>query len=52
MFGRVYAAAAVLSKENNEDFNQEYFRDSKKITSAKKIVKTAEYIKEKAVACR
>jgi ribonuclease HII len=50
MFGRVYAAAAVLPKENNDDFSHEDFRDSKKITSAKKLAKTAEYIKEKALA--
>ena len=49
MFGRVYAAAVVLPK-NREDFNYDDLRDSKKITSSKKLNDTAEYIKENAQA--
>ena len=50
MFGRVYAAAVILPKHNDETFSHEDFRDSKKFTSAKKLTKIAEYIKEKAIA--
>ena len=49
MFGRVYAAAVVLPK-NREDFEYDDLRDSKKITSSKKLNKIAEYIKENAQA--
>jgi ribonuclease HII len=49
MFGRVYAAAVILPKEN-ERFNHEDLRDSKKISSTKKINKIAEYIKKHAQA--
>jgi ribonuclease HII len=49
MFGRVYTAAVVLPKEN-EIFNHEDLRDSKKITSFKKLNKIAEYIKENAIS--
>lgn len=49
MFGRVYAAAVVLPK-NREDFIYDDLRDSKKITSSKKLNNTAEYIKENAQA--
>ena len=50
MFGRVYAGAVILPRENNEDFSHEDLRDSKKITSDKKLTKIAEYIKEHAIA--
>ena len=50
MFGRVYAAAVILPKNNDEVFSHEDFRDSKKFTSAKKLAKIAEYIKENAIA--
>jgi len=50
MFGRVYAAAVILPKQNDESFSHEDFRDSKKFTSSKKLEKIAEYIKEKAIA--
>ena len=51
MFGRVYAAAVILPKENDKDkFSHEELRDSKKITSSKKLEKTAAYIKENAIA--
>ena len=48
MFGRVYAAAAVLPK--TDDYNHELMKDSKRFTSEKKIKEAADYIKEKAVA--
>ena len=47
LFGRVYTAAVVLPKDNT--FNHELMRDSKKITSKKKIKELAEYIKEHAI---
>ena len=47
LFGRVYTAAVVLPKDNT--FNHELMRDSKKITSKKKIKQLAEYIKENAI---
>ena len=47
LFGRVYTAAVVLPKDNT--FNHELMRDSKKITSKKKIKELAEYIKENAI---
>jgi ribonuclease HII len=50
MFGRVYAAAAILPKENSDTFSHEELRDSKKIKSAKKLANLAEYIKENAIA--
>ena len=49
MFGRVYVAAVILPKEN-EIFSHEELRDSKKFTSLKKLNKTADYIKENAIA--
>ena len=48
LFGRVYTAAVVLPKDNS--FDHELMRDSKKITSKKKIKQLAEYIKGNAVA--
>lgn len=48
MFGRVYAAAAVLPK--SDDFKHELMKDSKKFSSEKKIKEAADYIKENAVA--
>ena len=48
LFGRVYTAAVVLPKDNR--FNHELMRDSKKITSKKKIKEIAEYIKANAIA--
>lgn len=48
MFGRVYAAAAVLPK--TDDYNHELMKDSKRFTSEKKIKEAADYIKENAVA--
>lgn len=51
MFGRVYAAAVVLPKINSTDtFVHEELRDSKKITSQKKLNALADYIKENATA--
>ena len=49
MFGRVYTAAVVLPK-NNEDFDHSDLKDSKKFTSKKKIQKLADYIKDNAIA--
>jgi len=46
MFGRVYAAAAILPK----DFDHSQMKDSKKFHSKKKIVQVAEYIKSHAIA--
>ena len=48
MFGRVYAAAVVLPKDDS--FKHEDMKDSKKFSSEKKINKTADYIKENATA--
>ena len=48
LFGRVYTAAVVLPKDNT--FNHELMRDSKKITSKKKIKEISEYIKANAIA--
>lgn len=48
MFGRVYAAAVVLPKDDS--FNHYEMKDSKKFSSEKKINKTADYIKENAIA--
>lgn len=43
LFGRLYVAAVVLPKDGSFDFSQ--IRDSKKITSKKKIAEIAEYIR-------
>ena len=48
LFGPVYTAAVVLPKDNG--FNHELMRDSKKITSKKKMKEIAEYIKANAIA--
>lgn len=48
MFGRVYAAAAVLPK--TDEFKHELMKDSKKFTSEKKILEAYNYIKENALA--
>ncbi len=48
MFGRVYAAAAVLPK--GDEYNHELMKDSKKFSSEKKIKEAADYIKENALA--
>ena len=48
MFGRVYAGAVVLPKDDS--FNHWAMKDSKKFTSKKKIEEVAEYIKQKAIA--
>lgn len=54
LFGRVYTAAVVLPcplTENEENgFQYNLMKDSKKFHSAKKINEVAEYIKENAVA--
>jgi ribonuclease HII len=48
MFGPVYAAAVVLP-ENDPEFPYKDMKDSKRFSSAKKIAKVADIIKEKAV---
>jgi ribonuclease HII len=48
MFGRVYAGAAVLPKD--ESFDHSLMKDSKKFHSKKKIEQVAEYIKANALA--
>ena len=48
MFGRVYAGAVVLPKDDS--FNHWAMKDSKKFTSKKKIEEVAEYIKQNAIA--
>ena len=48
LFGRLYVAAVVLPKDGSFDFSQ--IRDSKKITSKKKIEEIAEYIKSNSLA--
>jgi ribonuclease HII len=48
MFGRVYAAAVVLPKDNS--FCHELMKDSKKFHSVKKIQEAAEYIKQNSIA--
>jgi len=47
LFGRVYTAAVVLPKNTN--FKYELLKDSKKFTSAKKIMEVYNYIKENAL---
>ena len=44
MFGRVYAAAVILPRNENFDFTS--MKDSKKFTSAKKLSMVADYIKK------
>ncbi len=48
MFGRVYAGAVVLPKDDT--FNHSLMKDSKKFHSKKKIEEVAEYIKQNAIA--
>ena len=48
MFGRVYTAAVILPKDGS--FEHSKMKDSKKFHSKKKIIETAEYIKEHAIA--
>lgn len=47
MFGRVYAAAVVLPKDDT--FKHEWMKDSKKFHSEKKINDVANYIKENSI---
>ena len=47
MFGRVYAAAAILPKDDS--FKHELMKDSKKFSSKKKLEETAKYIKENCI---
>ena len=47
LFGRVYAAAVILPKDDTFDHSK--MKDSKKFHSKKKLIDTAEYIKEKAI---
>lgn len=48
LFGRVYAAAVILPKDNS--FNYSIVKDSKKFHSKKKIEEAADYIKSNALA--
>jgi len=48
MFGRVYAAAAVLPKDDS--FDHTLMKDSKRFTSSKKIFQAYEYIKQNAIS--
>jgi len=48
LFGRVYAAAVILPKEDT--FDHYRMKDSKKFHSKKKIEEVANYIKENAIA--
>ena len=48
LFGRVYAAAVILPKDTS--FEHFKMKDSKKFTSKKKLIETAEYIKQNARA--
>lgn len=48
MFGRVYAAAVILPKDDT--FKHELMKDSKKFHSHKKIKDVAEYIKQNSLA--
>ena len=52
MFGRVYAAAVILPKHNDETFSHEDFRDSKKFTSAKKLVRLQSILKKRQLLGR
>lgn len=49
MFGRVYAGAVILPKDN-PNFKFDWLKDSKKFHSKKKIEQVADYIKENAFA--
>lgn len=48
LFGRVYAAAVILPKDDSFDHSK--MKDSKKFHSKQKIQEVAEYIKENAIA--
>jgi ribonuclease HII len=48
LFGRVYAAAVILPKDDSFDFSK--VKDSKKFHSKKKIEEAAEYVKQNALA--
>lgn len=48
LFGRVYTAAVILSKDNSFDHSK--MKDSKLFHSKKKITEVAEYIKQNAIA--
>jgi len=48
LFGRVYAAAVILPKDNT--FDHYKMKDSKKFHSKKKIQEVADYIKSNAIA--
>ena len=48
LFGRVYTAAVVLPKDDS--FEHHMVKDSKKFHSKKKLLETAEYIKQHAIA--
>ena len=50
LFGRLYVAGVILPKDGSFDFDYSEIRDSKKITSKKKINILAEYIKQKSTA--
>ena len=47
MFGRVYCAAVILPRDK---FKHKLMKDSKKFTSKKRLMQTAEYIKENCIA--
>lgn len=48
LFGRVYAAAVILPKDDSFDHSR--MKDSKKFTSKIKIIEAAEYIKANAIS--
>ena len=48
MFGRIYTAAVILPK--NDSFEHSKMKDSKKFTSWKKLLETADYIKNNCLA--
>jgi ribonuclease HII len=48
LFGRLYVAGVILPKDGSFDYSE--IRDSKKITSKKKISQLSEYIKQKSTA--
>jgi len=50
LFGRVYAAAVILPKGEDSNFDYASMKDSKKFHSKKKIEEVACYIKEHAIA--
>ena len=48
LFGRLYVAGVILPKDGSFDYSE--IRDSKKITSKKKISQLSDYIKQKSIA--